>query len=79
MTSGKQSPAVTGLVSEARSGRDAAEKQAFLGIGGESKCQGPVCQLHGNAAEKNIARGTRKRYILTDRTIQLRVLNEVQQ
>ena len=43
------------------------------------RVSGPVCQLHGNAAEKNIARGTRKRYILTDSTIQLRVLNEVQQ
>ena len=37
MTRGQQSPAVTGQVSEARSGGDAAEKQAFLGIGGESK------------------------------------------
>ena len=36
MTSGKQSPAVMGQVSEARSGPEAAEKRALLGIGGES-------------------------------------------
>ena len=39
------------------------------------RVSGPVCQPHGEAAEKNIARGTRKHYI---RSIQVRVLNEVQ-
>ena len=67
MTSGKQSPAVTGRVSEARSGRNAA---ALV-----ERVSGPMCQQHGDATEKNIA-GTSKRYI---RCIRLRVLNEVQQ
>jgi hypothetical protein len=40
------------------------------------RVSGPGCQPHGDVAEKNIARGTRKRYICS---IQPRVLNEVQQ
>ena len=78
MTSIKQSSAVTGQPGRHQK-REAGVMQPRSGRFSElvERVSGPECQPHGDAAEKNIARGTRKRYI---RSIQLNeVLNEVQQ